>query len=251
MTALAIRSMETGKVRELRPNLAYLYSPYFSHPLWSPDGSFLLVDGKDKKGRQGIYRIDAQNGEAAPLVLGEPGQWDVGAMGLSPSGRTLYIIHRTDIKSKGAVLLTHDMQSGQEREILRRDGVGGVAVSPDGRLLAVTGFDRSTKSGSLLLVPAEGGEPRELLRLSDSGPETLGRFVGWLPDGKFLLFRKGPGVARETWRIPVEGGAPAKYGAEWTVGPPTINPDGRQVAFPMGERKLEIWAMENFLPALK
>jgi hypothetical protein len=139
----------------------------------------------------------------------------------------------------------------RRHQIVRRDGLGNVALSPDGRLLAVTGFDRGAKSGSLLLVPAEGGELRELLRLSDSGPETLGAFVGWLPDGKFLIFRKGPSAARETWRIPVEGGAPAKYGAEWTVGPATINPDGRQVAFPMGVRTLEIWAMENFLPTIK
>ena len=250
MTGLAIRSMETGAVRELRPNLAHIYSAYIQ-PVWSPEGSFLLVNGTDKKGRQGIYRIDAQNGETAPLVLSEPGQGDVSALGLSPNGRTLYI-HRNDIKSKGAVLLARDMQSGQEREIVRRDGLRDVGLSPDGRLLAVTGFDKSAKSGSLLLVPADGGEPRELLRLSDSGPETLGAFVGWLPDGKFLLFRKGPNGARETWRIPVEGGAPAKYGAEWTAGgPATIHPDGLRVAFPMGVRKLEIWAMENFLPALK
>src|SRR5439155_3016298 len=200
--------------------------------------------------RQGIYRIDQQSGEATPLVIREPGEGNVDAWEWSPDGKNLFI-GRTDRNAEKAVLLARDMQSGKEREILSRDSVGGVAVSRDGRLLAVTGFDKSTKSGSLLLVPAEGGDPRELLRLSQSGPETLGAFVGWLPDGKFLLFRKGPASARETWRIPVEGGAPAKYGAEWTVGPATINPDGRQVAFPKGVRKLEIWATENFLPALK
>jgi Tol biopolymer transport system component len=248
MTALAIRSTETGQVRELRPNLAYIYSAH-PRPLWSPDGRSLLVNGKDNKGRQGIFRIDAQSGEAAPLITSDRGQGDVSAVGWLPNGRMLYI--RRDLQSKQDVLFVRDMQSGQEREIVRRDGVGGVAVSPDGRLLAVTGFDRSTKSGSLLLVPAEGGEPRELLRLSDSGPETLGAFVGWLPDGKSLLFRKGPRVARETFRIPAEGGAPVKYGEEWTLRASATNPaDGRQVAFAMGEYQLEIWAMENFLPAL-
>jgi len=138
--------------------------------------------------------------------------------------------------------------------MIHRDMLGYVALSHDGRLLAATGFDHSSQSGSLLLVPAEGGTPRELLRLSifsGSGPETLGVFVAWSPDGKFLLFRKGPASARETFRIPVQGGAAVKYGAEWTVGPPTIHPDGRQVAFPAGERRIEIWAMENFLPTLK
>ena len=87
--------------------------------------------------------------------------------------------------------------------------------------------------------------------VSLSGSETLVQFVAWLPEGKFLLFRKGPGVARETFRIPVEGGTPAKYGAEWSGGPPTINPDGRQVAFQRGQPKFEVWALENFLSGLQ
>jgi hypothetical protein len=78
----------------------------------------------------------------------------------------------------------------------------------------------------------------------------MGTYVAWLPDGKSLLFRKGPSNARETFRISVEGGTPVNYGAEWTSAPSTIHPDGRQVAFPAGERKIEIWAMENFLPTL-
>ena len=82
----------------------------------------------------------------------------------------------------------------------------------------------------------------------------------WSPGGKYVFFRKGASPAtRETFRIPVSGGTPAKFGAEWTVGPPTINSDGRQVAFAMSRSsgsgpnpmsKVEIWVLENFLPAL-
>jgi Tol biopolymer transport system component len=142
------------------------------------------------------------------------------------------------------------MQSGQEREILRRDALASVALSPDGTRLAVIAFDRSTKFGSVLLIPAEGGRPRELLRTSDTGPESIGAFATWSPDGKYVIFRKGPAIARETYRIPAEGGAAVKYGAEWSVGPPSLNPNGRDVAFPMGQHKIEIWAMENFLPKI-
>ena len=254
MAVLAIRSMETGQVRELRPNLAYLNNG----PLWSPDGAFFVANGADKKGRTGVYRIDAQSGETVPLVISEPRQGNVTAQALSPDGKVIFLV-RTDMNTKKDVLLARDVQSGNEREILRRDGIGGVAISRDGRLLAITGFDRSTKSGSVLLVPVEGGDPRELLRLSQSGLEPLGVFVAWSPDNKFLLFRKGPSSARETFRIPVAGGIPARFGAEWTVRPPAINPDGRQVAFAMSKSsgsgpnpasKVEIWALENFLPTL-
>jgi Tol biopolymer transport system component len=222
-------------------------------PLWSPDSSFLLVSGTDDKGRQGIYRVDAQTGESAPLVVAaEPGRLPL-ARGLSPDGKRLYI-GRTD--ANGAVVLARELQSGTEREILRRDVLQGSALSPDGRYLAITAFDMSSrsrtsvKSGSLLVVPVEGGQPHELLRVS--APETLGEFVKWLPDGKSLLFRKGPEEGpggRATFRIPVEGGTPVKYGAEWTPGPFSIRSDGRQVAFMTGQPKFEIWALENFLPA--
>ena len=257
MAVLAIRSTETDRVRELRPNLAYL-NPGLNGPLWSPDGSFFVANCADRKGRAGVYRIDSQSGETAPLVLAEPNQGSLFAQSLSSDGKTLFVT-RVELNSKQSVLLARDMQSGTEREILWRDGLGGVEISRDGRLLAITGFDRGTRSGSLLLVPADGGEPRELLRLSQSGTETLGVFVAWSPDYKFVLFRKGSSDARETFRIPVEGGTPVKFGAEWTVGSPTINPDGRHVAFPMGGAsgsgrnpvsKAEIWALENFLPSL-
>jgi Tol biopolymer transport system component len=255
LTILAIRSVETGKVRELNPKMRMLNRGNFPQPLWSPDGGSLVVNGADLQGRAGVYRIDTQNGEAVPVVLDDPGRENVSTRAWSLDGRTLYLA-RVDVKSRVAMLFARDMQSGQEREILRRQypreypvAIGGVAPSPDGRLLAVTVFDGSTQSGSLLVIPAGDGEARELLHTSNSGPEQLGVFVAWTPDGKYVIFRKGgPPATRETFRIPAEGGAATKYGAEWTPGPFSINPDGRQVAFPMGEHKIEIWALENFLP---
>ena len=250
LNILAIRSADTGKIRELTPNLMYMYpGNNFSQPVWSPDSGSLLVNGKDKQGRAGVYRIDAQDGGVVPVVLIDPGGQNVSASAWSPDGRTIYLV-RTDVKSKVATLVARDMQSGQEREVVRRDGLANLALSPDGRLLAVPAFDRSTQSGSLLVIPAEGGEPRELQRTSNSGPESMGVFATWSPDGKYVIFRKGPAAARETFRIPAEGGTAVKYGGEWSVGPPSINPNGRDVAFPMGQHKIEIWAMENFLPSL-
>ena len=109
--------------------------------------------------------------------------------------------------------------------------------------------DSKSNTRALLVLPAEGGQPRELLRTSSSGPESLGVGLWWSPDNKFVLFRKGPGVARETFRISAEGGTAIKYAAEYSAqGAPAMHPDGRQVAFPMGQHRIEIWAMENFLP---
>ncbi len=60
---LAIRAMDTGQTRELRPAL----KP-FNTPRWAPDGRSLAVVGTDDKGRRGIHRVDAQTGETSLIV---------------------------------------------------------------------------------------------------------------------------------------------------------------------------------------
>lgn len=248
MTALAIRSMETGKVRELRPDLAYLNGTDYSRPLWSPDASSFFVAAADKKGRQGIYRVDAQTGQSTPVVLNSGQEYPI-VRAVSPNGRTLIISRRV---LNGSVLSVRDLQSGSEIELVRRWGLGDSPVSPDGRFVAVTAFDRD-RSSSLLVIPVEGGEPRELLRVSD--PEWLGGLAAWSPDGRSLLFRKYlvGATRREVSRIPVEGGVPRGLGLEFAVGrSPNIHPDGRQVAFTtIDGPKHEVWALENFLPTAK
>ena len=194
-----------------------------------------------------LIRIDARSGDATPMILTAPGESRITARALAPDAGTLYL-ERTDAKAKTTALFARDVRSTQERELVRREALSLASLSPDGRLLAVVGFDNSAQSSALLVIPAGGGAARELLRTSSSGPESLGIFVAWSPDGKYVIFRKGPAVARETFRIQAEGGNAVKYGAEWSVGPPSINPNRRDVAFPLGEPKIEIWAMENFLP---
>ena len=142
MTALLIRSMESGSVRELKTGLPYLNAINTS-PLWAPDGGFLLVTARDKDGRDGIYRIDSQSGAASPLVHAQA-TVILRALGLSPDGRTLFLIRRDQKSDDESVLVARDMASGHERELARRKGGPwgrGTDVSPDGRIIALTAMD--------------------------------------------------------------------------------------------------------------
>lgn len=250
---LTIRSMETGQVRELTPNLNQLnMGDGISQPLWAPDGGSVLVNGYDKEGHAGVFRIDTQSGNTTGVVLcAVQGERCASAMTSSKDGRTLYLVRR-DTKTNVQMLVARDMTSGHETELLRREGppdytgLGWAALSPDGSRLAVTAFDRKTQSGAVLVMPSGGGEPREVVRASASGSGQLGGWVEWSPDGRYLIFRKGS--PRENYRVPVEGGAAVKYAGEWMTGPSSTSPDGRQVAFGRGEHRIEIWAMENLLP---
>jgi len=248
LNILAIRAIDTGEVRELHPDLLMLNVGTLAYPLWTPDGAALIVSATDKQGGQGIYRVDARSGATTPLVMRAATESRaIIARGVAPDGKTIYIEKR-DSPSNTAAIFAHDLSSGQERELLRRDALSMASLSPDGRSLAVLAVERSTHSSALMTMPVDGGRPRELLRTSNLGSDSLGAFVAWLPDGKSILFRKGPVVSRETFRIPADGGTAVKYGAAWSLGQPVMNPNGRDVAFPMGQHTIEIWAMDNFLP---
>ncbi len=130
-----------------------------------------------------------------------------------------------------------------------------MALSPDGRWIALTRKgDGAAEDPTLWIVPTEGGEPRELRRSGNLDPLDLA--LAWAPDGRHLLFGthaesdNGPSRTIELWRISVDGGRPEKLGiAMPTLRNLRVHPDGKQIAFDAGYRRIEIWAMENFLPA--
>ena len=251
---LVIRSVETGKERELPLKMTNFMA---LQPRWSPDGRFLLAAGKDHKGREGLYRINAQTGEVTPIVPGastKSGAWH-------PDGKTIFY-PLYDPTSDFWRILVRDLEAGQEKEVhqLSREVVptGNAyfrkfVLSRDGRQLAFC------RSNVLKVMPATGGEPLELLRLQ---PQQLQEGIqimslAWMPDGRHLLFTKGRYPKLEMWRISAEGGEPQKLGlAMDSLGlfGLSVHPDGRRVAFhaTIGDKfTAEVWVMENFLPELK
>ena len=255
---ICIRSLKTGEERELSTPLSF----ETTHRLqWSPDGRFLLATGMDIKGRGGLYRIGVQSGEVVPVVQGASrstrpyGVW-------SPDGKAIFYT-RGNVTGEGSEIRVRDLETGRETEIYRPAAPSAganvttpnnLALSPDGQWFAF-GLGGYTNSDVLMVMPAVGGEPRELLRL----PRGEGALTGfeWAGDGKHLLFTKvegggpAPRLTPELWRISVEGGEPQKVGlATQNGGRLAIHPDGRQIAFTAGEAKEEVWVLENFLPAL-
>ena len=82
-------------------------------------------------------------------------------------------------------------QRAAERDVYREPGIRFAALSLDGRYLAITRPDQTEKTVSLVLVPVAGGQPREILRVSQ--PERL--FVGgeWTPDSSSLIVQRHNG----------------------------------------------------------
>jgi Tol biopolymer transport system component len=266
-----IHSQDTGELRELRPGL----NIYAGGPgaRWSPDGRSLAIQATDSKGRQGIFRIDAATGEATPIALSSRGPVGEGESFTSPiwapDGKKIYY-NRVNPAGHFAVIVERDLSSGNEKELFRRS-LGAswnphwmfVDLSPDGRYFAAVENDawpgHNTGKWNVALIPVAGGEPKELMRGESQGAGVL----MWAPDSRSILVYSIKGQfprEREVWRVAIDGPEPQKLAlnVNW-LGPPFnsdqqlhAHPDGKRVAFAATEpaKPEEVWALENFLPAL-
>ena len=114
---------------------------------------------------------------------------------------------------------------------------------------------RRGKEGLLGILPASGGEPRELYKFKQEDQKFVP--LRWTPDGKYILFEIVETGQKKWsfWRIPMEGGEPRKFGLEWDSSIfESIHPDGRHIVFSSPGSKSEYsgnCVMENFLPQIK
>jgi Tol biopolymer transport system component len=241
---LCVRSVETGEVSELRSKLDRV-----SWVRWSPDGWSLLAGARDSGGF-GIYRIDVRTGEfnrIAEMNLGWPAVW-------SRDGKAIFRLWQND-GAKTSSILARDLETGRERELHSIAAssfyAAGLALSRDGRQLAFVVGDAESRAKVLKVMPAAGGEARDLLREAQM---TAPGVVAWTPDGLGLLVTKrSPGNSKiELWLISVQGGEPQKLNLTADdMRDLCLHPDGRHIAFTAGQDTSEVWVMENFLPALK
>jgi len=132
-------------------------------------------------------------------------------------------------------------------------GWARLAASPDGRYLTFRSPVDETQWTALRLLPATGGELRELCRFRQSETDDFTE-LAWTPDGRNVLIvrRTGKDGISELWRIPIAGGEPQRTGLSMeSMGIVAPHPDGRRIAFESGNRSgepNELWVLENFLP---
>ena len=201
-----------------------------------------------------MFLVDVKTGEATATITGvrsRYGRW-------SRDGKAIFYVRFAE-NSLAGQMLKRNLETQQE-EVLYSPGIPGdnfesLELSPDGRRLAFSGAARDSGEVEtvLMVIPAEGGQPRLLLQVPES--EQV-RVVGWSPDGREILFTRNLKLATERsttlWRIRFEGGEPQKLDLGMNVlNDIRFHPDGRRVAFDSGQRGEEIWVMENFLPAAK
>lgn len=243
-SVVVIRNLQTGAQREFTPDIKLRQTLPQRRLRWSPDGSTLLAfGGRRKGGERGIYLIDVETGAVSFEFEGPAkyAEW-------SPDGKGFFYRGAGPEKD---LLFYRSLETGRIREIHRvrpPDHLGAFIVSPDGRQIVI--HEGGGNGPVLKVIPAEGGEPRELYR----GPHDQ-HALAWTPDGRHILFGSpnlpthpdaGP---MELWRILVSGGSPERVGfaKEGRFHDLRISPDGKRLAFTAQEPSGEVWVIENFL----
>ena len=243
---LCIRSDKTGKERQLSLKMSS-----FQQPRWSFDGRSIFIYGREKQQRQKIYQIDAQTGDFIPTSQYMPKKWLRSIRFLNE--KEIFYMHY-NLNNKLFRILLRNLETGKEKELYKTSFSTRptkyrrqLALSTDGRWLAFI-------EGSFLKVmPAAGGEPRDLFKLKESEGITA---LAWTADSREVLIARSLSSAQdqkcELWRIPVEGGEPQSLGlAMDRLLHLCVHPDGQRIAFTAGNASAEIWVMENFLPENK
>jgi Tol biopolymer transport system component len=242
-SVVRIRSLETLSDREFSTEFARVYSLR-----WLPDGRAILFAGLGDNGT-GIYQLDTQTGQVTTLLHDAPGVSLVD-MDTSADGKAFFYVRLEKEKNLCRILL-RDLESGNEKELYRAPAAEDFRISrsADGRWLA---FLNLADNRVLRIIPANGGEPRELFRYEQKGNFQIS--PAWTADGRYILLSRLPDQKGnwDLWRVPVDGGQPEKVGLEKRCESISAHPNGRQIAFFLNEASInEVWVMENFLPGLK
>jgi Tol biopolymer transport system component len=249
---LVVRSLATGAEHRLRTGFSAVGVGALA---WSPVDERIALQGTDQEtGSSGIHLVDISTHTvelAIPSVAAaqrfQP-RW-------SPDGRALYVGSRAAGVS-GIGIVRFDLDSREEREVFRAERYAGFALHPDGRLLAVG--QRGADSGEedrILLVPVDGGETRELVRIAS--PATLSRgdaCLDWSPDGRYLVVGSNPDAhhRRTLWLVDHDGGRIRELATFTSSGGrqvrPRFHPGGREIAVMAGRHRWEIWTLEHLRP---
>ena len=146
-------------------------------------------EGATDDGVRHVFVVPADGGTARQVTNGD---WDHGTPAWSPDGRTLAFsalrIPNAQLAWRESEVYAADVATGTIRQLTRRKGPDANPVwSPDGRMIAYTGFDSTDatwQDAAIYLMNADGSSPRALTKAMDRSP--AGMF--WSPDGSGLFF---------------------------------------------------------------
>jgi Tol biopolymer transport system component len=248
---LRIRALEQGVEQEILLELGYA-----NRLRWSPDGSTILVGGRDRNDREGFLLVNVRTGHMNFRVVQFPSAEEGARLyEWAPDGESVLYYH-------GRILAPGRFQGRIMRYALESGDTGVVYQLPDslaavadfwtlarsGEALAYKGSPKSGAGWHLVVVMLPEGEERHIATFAN----IVKGGVAWSPDEDALLVYGRPTSADSMalYRVALADGDVKLLGLAKgnEVARMRVHPDGDRIAFTEGHAEFEIWVLENFLP---
>lgn len=255
---LVIRSLTTGNEREFSTAFTDVHSS-----TWLADGSLAFAGRTDNGSypyrQYSLHRIDVRTGKdltTHAVAASYRGGWVQRSGALAGAGTQIYYLKDVGAPNRPPFpksIMAYDIATQRERTLvagdlplldgLAGDGIDSLAVSPDGRQLAV-----AQRTGSvprrLFLVPTAGGTPRQIAVTSVNW-----RVVRWSKDGTEILMQKENG---ELWWVDADSGGMRQVGTGTVPPIEAVHPDGTRFVS-LGEARVDtsghgVWIDPGVLP---
>ena len=234
-------------------------------PVWFHDGKGILVR-RSGNGRS-LLRVDLETETTATIQeiahAALPANFGTGV--LSPDDKTLYMtvapavsaeLREANPKNRVMSIVAMDLESGEHRKIWEATGpslvLHQIAVSPDGRALAMTLSREEWDRPHLVRL---GIQEKDYMDLASSVAEGM---FAWTRDGRSILFAEVTDDAGRIMKIAADGRSKPEFtglvlsqscACGHTI---DFSPDGSRIVFSDGTRGSSVlYALENVSAVLK
>lgn len=206
---LAIRDIVTGKQRRVTNKGVWddEHPGYAIISRWSPDSTQLAYTWVTANINSELRTVGLDGSEPHTLVKEKEGEW-IDPVAWSPDGKyILATIHKGPVKKSDLVLVSAvdgTLLKIKTQETGNTISIGEYLFSPDGLSIAYSrSQNRHTPEHDIFLLELDGGHETPLIQ-----HPAHDYLLGWMPDGKKLLFASDRSGSFDAWIIHVDEGKP-------------------------------------------
>jgi Tol biopolymer transport system component/DNA-binding winged helix-turn-helix (wHTH) protein len=217
-------------------------NPGDSNPTWSPDGRQIAFARSYAEEGRSMYVVPALGGTEHKLYTTRNPYAMNGYLNWSPDGKVLAFSEGgvDSFSFRIALLSLADLTARPLTSPPPNKGDWGPAFSPDGSTVAFVRSYAPGWLGDLFVLPAKGGEPRQL---TFDNCELYG--LSWTEDGKDIVFSSSRSGVPSLWRISALGGAPRPVpGTGTPADSPSISRKGDRLVYAQSSFSTNVWRLD-------